>query len=105
MCHFYFVLNLENSIYLCIRAYIKAYHGVWNDLPSILVSDIWYGHERHIALITVNDDICLRIYICGELPPLLNVPSNFHIDGVLKASVVEGIVEDAVPAIVLLHTW
>ena len=100
----YLGLNLENAIDLGIRANIKAYHGVWNDLPSIFVPDIWNGCDRHIALIAVDHDILLRVYICGELPPLLNVPSSFHIDGMLQASIVESIVVDAVTAIVLLHT-
>jgi hypothetical protein len=105
LCQVKLGLYLENAINLRIRAHIKTYHGVWNDLPGIFVPDIENSCGRFIAFITVNNDIVVRKYICGNLPPLHYVPPSFDIDRMFQASIVQGVVEDAISAVELLHTW
>lgn len=106
LCQVKLGLYLENTINLSIWAHIKAYHGVWYDLPSIFVPNICNSHVRGgIAFIFVDYDISLRIDIQGKLPPLPNVPTSFNIDRMFQASKVQGVVEDTITAIELLHTW
>ena len=84
-------LNLEDSVNFEVRAYIETKHTVRDNFPGVFVPGILpnTGCIRKVTFIIINNDCRVRrIEIECKLPLLLNIPTNFDIDGVLQANVI-----------------